>query len=191
MSAPSKVIGIDPGRAGAIAMLEDGQFKAVHDMPLVIDSDGNKTICAHEVACMLRDYRPELVVIELVNAMPSAPGKDGKRRRMGGQSMFNFGRGFGLVEAAAAIQQFRIVYVRPAAWMRRCGLINANKDTHRERAADLFPQAAYELRLKKHDGRADALLIARFGHAHQEEHPGERAPVNTPERLPCPTSTSC
>ena len=164
MTAPSKVVGIDPGLSGAVAMLVDGKYQAVADLPIKVDSAGSKTICAHGVACLLRDFKPDLVVIELVNAMPRKNAKTGQMVKMGAQSMFTFGRGFGLVEAAAAIQNFDIEYVRPAAWKRKAGLINANKDTHREKATELFPKAAYELRLKKHDGRADALLIARYGH---------------------------
>lgn len=164
--APRTILGIDPGLSGAVALLQDGEYKALHDMPLVVDSAGKKTPNARCVACWMRDFKPDLVVIEEVNAMPSAPGKDGQRRKMGAQSMFNFGRGFGLVEAAVLIQKIKIEYVRPAAWKRRCGLLNAAKDTHRELAIELFPSAACELRLKKHHGRADALLIARYGHAH-------------------------
>lgn len=165
MTGPRTVIGIDPGLTGAVALLENGQFQAVHDIPLTTNSAGKRMPCAHGVALLLRDYRPDLVVIEEVNAMPSAPGKDGRRRTMGAQSMFNFGRGFGLVEAAAVILTLKVEYVRPAAWKRKCGLINAKKDTHRELALDIFPTAQDELRLKKHHGRADALLIARYGHA--------------------------
>ena len=165
MTALSKVVGIDPGLSGAVAVLENGHYQAVHDIPLTTNSAGKRVPCAQGVALLLRDYWPDLVVIEEVNAMPSASGKDGKRRTMGAQSMFNFGRGFGLVEAAVVIQKLKIEYVRPAAWKRRCGLINAKKDTHRQLAIDLFPNAEDELRLKKHHGRADALLIARYGHA--------------------------
>ena len=160
----SRVIGIDPGVTGAIALLQNGNYQGVWDMPVITDSNGKKTPSGHALAELLRDHKPDLVVIEKVNAMPSAPGKDGKRRTMGAQSMFNFGRGFGVIDASTQILKLPTVYVTPAVWKRKCGLINAKKAIHRELATDLFPQAASELRLKKHHGRADALLIARHGH---------------------------
>ena len=164
MSAPSKVIGIDPGLDGAVALLEDGEFKAVHDMPTYVDSAGKRVVDARGVAVLLHNYKPDLVVIEQVGAMPRANPKTGQKVKMGAQSMFNFGRGFGLVEAGALILQLDIEYVRPAAWQRKCGLINAEKDSHRQLAIRQFPRAADALRLKKHHGRADALLIAGHGH---------------------------
>ena len=83
MTAPSKVVGIDPGLSGAVAMLEDGKYKAVADLPIKVDSSGSKTICAHRVACLLRDFDPDLVVIELVNAMPRKNAKTGQVVKMG------------------------------------------------------------------------------------------------------------
>ena len=163
---PERVVGIDPGLSGAVALLQEDCFVGVWDIPLLIDDDGRKAPCALATSRLLSEIKPDLVVIEQVNAMPSAPGKNGQRRTMGAQSMFNFGRGFGLVEAAATINKLRIEYTRPASWKRRCGLINAHKDIARLRAQEQWPQAQHELRLKKHHGRAEALLIARYGHTH-------------------------
>jgi len=163
---PERVVGIDPGLSGAVALLQEDCFVGVWDIPLLIDDDGRKAPCALATSRLLSEIKPDLVVIERVNAMPSAPGKDGKRRTMGAQSMFNFGRGFGLVEAAPSILQLRIEYTHPTSWKRRCGLINAHKDSARLKARQLWPQAQHDLRLKKHHGRAEALLIARYGHTH-------------------------
>jgi crossover junction endodeoxyribonuclease RuvC len=51
--------------------------------------------------------------------------------------------------------------VTPGVWKRHAGLIGKEKDASRELAARLYPQAT--LNLKKHHGRADALLLARYG----------------------------
>jgi crossover junction endodeoxyribonuclease RuvC len=164
LPAPLTVVGIDPGVTGAIAVLRDRHFLAVHDMPVITSSAGKRLPCAHSVAGLLRDAKPDLVVIEQVNSRPAIDPKTRKPRKMGTQSMFNFGRGLGLVESAALIEQLRVCYVAPAAWKRKASLINTHKDTARLLARELWSEAQDELRRKKDHGRADALLIARFGH---------------------------
>ena len=82
---------------------------------------------------------------------------------MPGQStrgMFTLGVGFGAwlgVLAALALPHTR---VRPAIWKRALGL-GKDKEQARLRAMQLFPIA--DLRLKKHHGRSEALLLAWHG----------------------------
>jgi crossover junction endodeoxyribonuclease RuvC len=158
------VVGIDPGVTGAIAVLRDRRYLAVHDMPVITSSAGKRLPCAHGVSCLLRDAKPDLVVIEQVNSRPAIDPKTRKPRKMGTQSMFNFGRGLGLVESAALIQKLQVDYVAPAVWKRRASLINTPKDDARVLAWVTWPEARDALARKKDHGRADALLIARFGH---------------------------
>ena len=44
-------------------------------------------------------------------------------------------------------------------------LKGATKDAARAKAAELYPDIADCFKLKKHDGRAEALLIARYVHS--------------------------
>ena len=172
MNSDQLVIGIDPGLHGAIAVLRGGELVALHDMPLMpSDTEGKKVPDPLEVATILRDVRDEaeaddrkvdLVVIELVNAMPRTCAKTGRKIKMGTASTFNFGLGVGMVEGAARINKLAVTKSRAQVWKRRARLINAKKDTALERARQLWPEA--DLRLKKHHGRAEALLIARYGH---------------------------
>ena len=116
---------------------------------------------AHSVAeaVALRQADPDLVVLEQVNAMPgSGPG----RRTMGAQSMFNFGRGFGVVEASVQALGLPLCFVAPATWKARAGLTRRPKDYARTLALQLYPRA--DLQRRADTGRADAILIARFGH---------------------------
>ena len=133
-------------------------------MPTVTDTDGKRRPSAPGIAALLRQYQPELAIIEMVNAMPSVPGKDGKRRTMGAQSAFNFGRGFGVVEATAQTLGITVHTVRPVTWKARAGLRGKAmiKDTARTVALQLHPAA--DLHKKRDIGKADALLIAIFGH---------------------------
>jgi crossover junction endodeoxyribonuclease RuvC len=146
---------------GGLAFIEGRRLVALHDMPTVTDTGGKRRPSAPGIAALLREYQPELAVIEWVNAMPSLPGKNGKRRTMGAQSAFNFGRGFGTVEATAQVLGLQIHLVRPVTWKTGAGLTRKAKDVARTVALQLHPEA--DLHKKRDIGKADALLIALFG----------------------------
>lgn len=76
-------------------------------------------------------------------------------------SMFNFGQGYGVIKGVLAGIGVPYKDATPQKWKKACGLIGSDKDAARLLAIELFPDA--ELHLKKHGGRADALLIAKFG----------------------------
>jgi crossover junction endodeoxyribonuclease RuvC len=146
-------LGIDPGLSGAIALLRNGEYAEVWDMPMMGRGSGTKQqVNAAEVASILRECPPCPAYFELVGAMPG----------QGVSSMFNFGKAAGAVMGALAALQFPMVEVTPAKWKREFGLIGKEKDMARTVAQQLMPTAP--LSLKKHCGRADALLLALYGH---------------------------
>ena len=156
------VVGIDPGVTGGLAVVHGRELIALYDMPTLTDPNGKRRPSPPGVGELLWKHEPHLVVIEMVNAMPSIPGKNGVRRTMGAQSAFNFGRGLGVVETAAQVLGIRTHFVLPKAWKRAAGIKpNSNKDQARTIALQLHPEA--DLHLKRDIGKADALLIAIFG----------------------------
>jgi len=145
-------IGIDPGLSGAIALLRNGDFAEVWDMPTMGRGSGTKQqINSAEVARILRECPPCASYMELVGAMPG----------QGVSSMFNFGKAAGAVLGALAALQFPVVEVTPQKWKREFGLIGKEKDIARTVCQQLMPLAP--LSRKKDGGRADALLIALYG----------------------------
>ncbi len=148
------IIGFDPGNTGAIAVLtDDKEFIAVHDMPVMANGKKNQ-VNAAEVARIINIYAAEnscFVVIEKVGAMPG----------QGVTSMFNFGMGFGVIQGVVAARELPFVLVTPQKWKKAASLIGKEKDNARTLAQQLYPLAP--LGRKKDIGRADALLIARFG----------------------------
>jgi len=159
---PRIVVGIDPGVTGGLAFITGRTLLALYDMPTVTDANAKRRPSGPGIAALLREHEPDLAVIEMVNAMPSIPGKNGARRTMGAQSAFNFGRGLGVVETAAQVLGIRTHFVLPKAWKRAAGIKpNSNKDQARTIALQLHPEA--DLHLKRDIGKADALLIAIFG----------------------------
>ena len=149
-------IGIDPGLNGAIAYLdiEDGHLSIV-DMPTLEVKRNNKSkreVSPHGLANALAiasDVRG--VVVERVGAMPG----------QGVTSVFSFGRSTGLIEGILAAYEYPVNIVTPQAWQEAAG-VRGGKDGSRMRAMELFPNYAALFALKKHDGRADAALMAWY-----------------------------
>jgi len=154
--------GIDPGISGAIAVLADGEAGPIIDMPLLGE---DREVDARQVALFIRaarDLHPGASVSAVIERVRAMPPKDGERRA-GAQSSFNFGDHYG--KAKAVLELLGIPYTRaePASWKRQFGLIGQSKDASRVLAIQRFPTVAAELKRKKDNGRADALLIALYG----------------------------
>jgi crossover junction endodeoxyribonuclease RuvC len=146
------ILGIDPGLTGAIsAMSITGEFERVCDLPVIRDRS-LAWIDGGELRSLLLELirgRNAIACIERVSAMP----------RQGVASSFQFGVGFGSVLGVLQAMQCRIELVTPASWKKGLGL-SSDKAASLHKARLLFPGA--DLRLAKHDGRAEALLIAHW-----------------------------
>lgn len=152
------IIGIDPGAAGAVAILEGdtGQLVQVFDMPSVEVVSGGKAkrrVAPEMLASELRLYNVSgtVAVVEQVGAMPG----------QGVSSMFAFGQAFGIVLGVLAGLWIPTSTVTPAAWKKSLKL-NAGKDGARLKASQLWPSHAGEFKRVKDDGRAEAALIAQW-----------------------------
>lgn len=149
-------IGIDPGNTGAVALvLGDGTLAELRDMPLMANGKKQQVNAAElsRIICGIRDNFSGVVVcrLEKVGAMPG----------QGVSSMFNFGMGFGVIQGVLAGAGIPYTLVTPQSWKKRAGLLGKDKDMARTVAQQLYPDAP--LGRKKDIGRADAILIARFG----------------------------
>ena len=152
-----KKIGIDPGQTGAIAVMEDGLIVHVIDMPVMARTHGkgsqvDASFLASELLLVGVKTISE-VVMEQVGAMPG----------QGSTSMFNFGEGVGIVKGVLGALQIPVRMVTPQRWKKSAGLTGKDKDAARSLAIQLHPEAAEYLRRRKDVGRADAIMIARFG----------------------------
>ena len=170
--------GIDPGLGGAIAILADGVSVAVHDMPVM--QVGEKTeVDAAKMAAIIRGERAAhrgayfSGCIERVRAMPPRKGEGGIQRSAGAQSSMNFGDSYGQAKAVLAVLGIPYTRAEPQSWKRHFGLIGQDKDASRQLALVRFPTMADQLKRKKDDGRAEALLLALWHDSTQ--HRGEMA----------------
>jgi crossover junction endodeoxyribonuclease RuvC len=169
-----RVLGIDPGFSGALAVVEfspvlDRAARAIPerqhpkvswicDMPVrKVTRNGRN---AHTTdykglaravfdATHLQDASG--VIIEAVHTMP----RDGK------VSAGRFMENFGAVQGAVAASGTPVALVRPEVWKASMGL-TSDKEMCRQHATQLFGTDEH-WPLKKHNGRAEAALLAWYG----------------------------
>ncbi len=149
------ICGIDPGIKGAVGFLsDDGEFVSVLDMPTYETTTGRRQIDPAGLTSILMQHRPERCVLERVS---SRPGE-------GAVGAFSFGHSLGVIQGVLGALGFPYELVQPSVWKRKAGIPpGANKAASITTAKQQVPSAAASLTLVKHDGRAEALLLARHG----------------------------
>ena len=158
------VVGIDPGLAGGIAILNNGQA-TVQPMPVLPNPNGRgNSIDARRVTDLLRqimaqDPAPPLVVLERQQPMP----------RQGVTSTFATGLGQGLLLGICCGLGVPVEIVQAQRWQKVMFAGRPRQDSKAasiQRCQELFPSVSLLAtpRCKRpHDGMADALMIAEYG----------------------------
>jgi crossover junction endodeoxyribonuclease RuvC len=152
-----RILGIDPGASGALAIVDLTQPGRVEifDMPSVQVKRGTRMVnqvSAPMLAEILREKLIDFAVLEKVGAMPG----------QGVSSMFAFGRAAGVVEGVLAGLEIAVTLVTPQEWQKHMRVVGG-KDGARSRASQIFSKDVNYFLRKKDDGRADAALIASYG----------------------------
>lgn len=143
-------LGIDPGLSGAWGMIDHhgcywSSGDMHHDTEGILDTER-----IWDEMCQARDRLDTKVFIEKVHSMP----------KQGVSSTFKFGMAFGGALSLARRFKTEVVMVTPQLWKKTL-VLNSDKQLSLDMAREIFPQAP--LHLKKHNGRAEALLIALYG----------------------------
>ena len=130
-----KIIGIDPGLSGAIAVLEDNKVLGIYDMPVMAEGKKSKRqLNSAQLVSIIKQntYSNDeiAIVVEQVNAMPG----------QGVTSMFNFGQTFGAIKGVCAALKLPIFFVRPSKWKKHFELINSSKDASRTKVIEMYPK---------------------------------------------------
>ena len=139
-----RIFGIDPGLAGAIAILDGNKVVDFTDLPTMSDGKKNKrqlnsAHLSQYIQKNILDINRTVVVVEQVNAMPG----------QGVTSMFNFGQTFGAIKGISATLKLPIFFVRPSKWKKHFELINSSKDASRTKAIEMYPLFADQLSKKR------------------------------------------
>lgn len=150
-----RVLGIDVGLNGAIALVDGNQLLEVHDMPTVSLERNNKTkrmVNAQALSLIIRGSKADAAYLERLNAMPG----------QGVTSMFSMGQSLGVVLGVLAACEVPTTTIPPRTWQKALD-VPQGKDGSRYRAAQLYPESAELFKRVKDDGRSDAALIATYG----------------------------
>lgn len=139
-----KILGIDPGRKGGLALL-DTETLSLQTWGMPADIVG-----LHDLIFGLPKVR--LCVLEQVHA-----GVQMKRTSIG--VMFE---NFGVLKSALCWAGIPIETVRPVVWKGNLN-VPADKNASRRKASEIFPDAADQWKLAKDDGKAEAALLAWWG----------------------------
>jgi crossover junction endodeoxyribonuclease RuvC len=141
-----RVLGIDPGLKGALAWLDTkGGLHEVEDMPTLAG-----VVNANLLSSLIPSYGPlECVVVETQQAYP----------KQGVSSSFKTGVGFGIIIGVVAGLNLPVYYWHSSQWKRILHLSN-DKELSRKKALERWPHRLDDFKLKKHEGRAEAALLA-------------------------------
>ncbi|MDT1061176.1 hypothetical protein RM190_04845 [Paracoccus sp. CPCC 101403] len=138
------LLGIDPGRKGALAILDSDTLQVVtHDMPA-------STPELHDLIAALPEVR--VCILEQIYAGPQM-----SRTSVG--AMFE---SFGVLKGALTWRSIPVQTVRPNIWKAALN-VPADKNAARRRASEFFPDCADQWKLAKFDGRAEAAMLAWYG----------------------------
>lgn len=150
-------LGIDPGVSGALAFYDPvaGELK-IWDMPTHEVKVGNKYRRKLDLTALasimdIAGSETKSAIIEDVGAMP----------KQGVTSSFSFGFAAGAAQMAVAANFISSRLVRPDVWKREMR-ITRDKNGARREASRLLPKHAGLWPLVKHDGRAEAALLAFY-----------------------------
>lgn len=147
-------VGIDPGLSGAIAcIMPDGSVSVIDTPVIMVEKNKGKrrVYMAAEMRSLIAglDSLECHVALEQVGPMPGN----------GAAAMFSMGHGLGLWEGLIVGHGLPLSYIPPQKWKKMFGL-DRDKNKSILKAKQLFPKA--DITLKKHDGRAEALLMAEY-----------------------------
>jgi crossover junction endodeoxyribonuclease RuvC len=153
------ILAVDPGLQGALA-LYDGRNLKVMDVPTFVQKAGARATDRKFIdeAQLFRAVASwgllaDWLYLEQVGGMPN----------QGAAGAFKFGRGVGVIIGAAIAFSLAREEVHPNVW-KSALKVPADKRAARNRACELLPEYAGLWPLQKHDGRAEAAMLAVYGH---------------------------
>ena len=137
------IIGIDPGLKGAFCFLYPRKPPVVIAMPLMPNSGRRNLHDLDEQMSIIKFSGASLVAIEDV----TRPAKLTRHQ--------------GFLIGVAKCAGIDVVHIRPQIWKKHYG-IGPDKSESIAKALELMPSLGDTIKLKSHDGLAEAALIAWF-----------------------------
>ncbi len=163
-----RIVGIDPGKSGALALICGGVVLDCIDVPLMPDNsqvqvDGGK-LCAW----IDKNLPINIAVIENVQPMRGIGDAEALVQGAGDEGMrsgdaFRFGMCCGELRMAFKCYGVQIRLITPGTWKRHFELLKCGKEDSRQKALQLRPESAPWLSRKLDHNRSEAILIGLYG----------------------------
>jgi len=155
------IIGIDPGLSGGIAVIKDSGFTEVDPFPTQEITVNGKTRREYDRTALLA-----IITRYSIQGAKAFVERQWARKTDGVSSCFTTGKGYGEILMALTACMVPVEVPTPTTWRKglSMGLSGPPRDlklASLKKARDMFPQCAE--RIGKHDGMAEALLIAEYG----------------------------
>ena len=147
-------IGVDPGRSGAMAIIETREGEEDFIVTTAFDKDDYIVLLQRAK----RDGTKVICALERVNAMPG----------QGVTSMFTFGENFGWIQGILDAYHIPYELVRPQKWKKEFGLTGEKLQSVAV-CKHLFPEVSLlrtDRSRKDDDGLAEALLLCEYARRH-------------------------
>lgn len=163
LEPPRHYLGIDPGKSGGIAVVNDDLLAWAWKMP-----ETPKDTCKL-IEKIIMTHGPSFACCERVHAgvwharakkgeQKGQNGKEEERPRMGSKAAFTFGYGLGTLHGFLTALELAFEEVLPRKWQTELGcLTGGDKNVSKRKAQQLFPTIP-----KITHATADALLIAEY-----------------------------
>ncbi len=143
-----KIMSIDPGRGGALVVLEDLIPTTYYGMPIQ-KVKAKERVDHRKIAEILYKENPERVVVEHVGSSP----------QMGTASAFDFGYSFSAILGVCAGAEYPCHLITPQRWKTYHGLLNKPKDESRLLVIRKFQDQANRFKYKNSVDTCDAILM--------------------------------
>jgi Holliday junction resolvasome RuvABC endonuclease subunit len=154
----TRILGVDPGATGALALLDtDTGELTIEDVPVIVVKAASRRRQTNEIseshlAEIVQQMSPDVAWVERVHSMP----------KQGVASSFSFGLAYGVIRGVLGALLVPMLFVTPNEWKREFRVTN-DKGQSRVLAGRLYPNNASVFSRARDDGRAEAALIATFG----------------------------
>lgn len=152
-----KILGVDPGKSGAIALLDSETKKLEYSKYPLLPNDEIDHKALYE---LVTQYNPDWIFMEKVHSVYGSSAK----------SNFSFGKSVGITETICFLIQKPVEMVTPKKWQNVVwsGIIKVKdaKKNSLTAVKSIFPSynfLATERSRVPHDGLVDAALIAYYG----------------------------
>lgn len=149
------IIGVDPGLDGAIAFLNTSGHLSILDMPTRLKKVSGKNRRFIDVERLVERFDRHDLIHVFVEQQSTRSG-------LAAQSVLKTGTGYGVLLGIIAANYHEHTIITPQKWKKHFDVTRDKKLTQKK-ATELMPKAAHKWPLVKHDGRAEAALIALYG----------------------------